>query len=82
MSQSMGDPLTYDLLDPPDLPIRQSDLDAVRVGERIGQDIFDDPFNKFTAGLVLFAHDAYAQPGMDIFSQCAVHMVALFRVLP
>ena len=69
----MYDFLTNDLFHPPDLPIHQADLDAVRVGGRIGQNVFDDPFNKFAAGLVLFAHNAHAQTGFDVFSKGTVH---------
>jgi hypothetical protein len=66
--------LAIDLFDPTDLSIHQADLDTVRVIGRIGQDVFDDSFNKFSAGLILLAHDAHAHTGFDVGTYGSVNI--------
>ena len=45
----------------------------MRVVGRVGQDVLDDPFDQFAAGLVLLAHDAHAKTRLNIFSLVAIH---------
>jgi hypothetical protein len=53
-------------LDPPNLPAHQTDLDAVRMGGRVGQDILNNALGQFAAGLVLLQDDLYPQSAVDV----------------
>lgn len=58
--------LLHNLLDAPDLPGLQTDLDAVRVRGRVGQDILDHTPGQFAGGLVLLEHDQNGHARLDI----------------
>jgi len=78
------------VLDATDLTIRQAHFDAVRVGGRTGQNIFDDPMCDFAAALILLQHNLYYRTGADVFAAASVcHLVLPFatvvelkRILP
>jgi len=53
------------MLDATDLTIRQAHFDAVRVGGRTGQNIFDDPMCDFAAALILLEHNFYYRAGAE-----------------
>ena len=56
----------------------------MRVAGGVGQDVLDDPFDQFAAGLVLLAHNAHSKTRLDVFSLGAIHtqIVRLTKVRP
>ena len=42
------------------LPIHQPDLDAVRMGGRVGEDVLDDAGCSFSGSLIGLEHDFYS----------------------
>jgi hypothetical protein len=60
-----------------DLTVFQSDLDSARVERSAGEDVPDNPLCKLSAALVSFQNYRDREPGMDIFSALAVHIILL-----
>jgi len=58
--------LVADLFHPPNLPIHQAHLDAVRVVSGAGENIADDALGQEPAGLVLLHYDAHPCAAPDL----------------
>ena len=66
-----------DRLDPAYLAVFEADLDAVRMGGRLGQELSDDAFRERACALVLFQDDMHPHAGLDVFSRDA-HDISFF----
>ena len=58
-----------------DLTVFQSDLDSPRVERSAGEDVPDNPLCKLSTALVSLQDYRDREPGMDIFSVLAVHII-------
>ena len=65
----------YNLLHAPDLPVREHDLDAVRMKAAVGEDAHHDAVGQFTRALIGFLHDAKRCADRNIGSILAIHIV-------
>ena len=65
--------LVNNFLHPADLSVRQANLDPVRMGRRICQQVFDDADGLFAGPLVLFEDDCDLQARVDVFSLSVRH---------
>ena len=74
-----GDSSTDNAGYPPDTPVPEPNLDAVRVHRGIGQDILDNPPCHFSASLVLLEDDVDSAAGADSVTARSVRLnIGLF----
>src|SRR5574341_115163 len=72
-----GMALLYDLFHASDLTAHQTDLDAVRMRRRSGQDVFDGALGQPAGGLILLQNDQHGHAGLDVGAGCAIHVFAI-----
>ena len=54
----------------------EPDLDAVWVGGRFCEDVFDNPARQFPTPLIWLLPDVYPQPCLDVFAVLTVHSLS------
>jgi hypothetical protein len=64
-----------DCLHPADLPIRQPNLDAVRVACRFCQDVFDNAPGQLAGALIRFQHDFNIHAGLYVRTVSSIHQI-------
>lgn len=68
-----------DLFDPPDLSADQADLNPVRMGWGVGQDVEHNAFVKFAAGLILLQDNLHLPAGLDVGEFTGVHVYSFSK---
>jgi hypothetical protein len=63
-----------DLFHSSHLPVRQTDLDPMRVIRGFREYILDDTFRQFAATLVLLQNDEHGHAGFDICAGLSIHI--------
>ncbi len=71
---------TQNFLHAPNLPALQTDLDAMWVRGRLGQNVFNDAFCKLAAALILLHNNANIQARFDVGAFCIIHDFYFLKV--
>jgi len=66
-------PFLHDLFHPSYLPIRQTDLDPMRMIRRFRQDIFDNTPGQFASALILFQDNQHGHTWLDVCAGLSIH---------
>jgi hypothetical protein len=61
--------------------VGETDLDAMRVIGRIGEDVLDDSLGKFPRTLILLQDDAHSRSPLDFFPDRAIHGLILHSMM-